>query len=286
MRSLFATTCAGVASKLVQKPDAWLHSSPLTRMSSETPTSAVSTAGEAQPHAMRRLRRMAYRLIPLPVHTINPLIFETKLLLTRLRSRGARRSFEGTQGLMVNIGPGPNGLPGWMNFDMFEAPNITCLYDCRKSLPLPDNSARGIFCEHVLEHMDYAEEVPRFLDECRRVLEPGGALRLIVPDAGRYLHAYCEGDWAPLEQLRSLKEDHVDPYINTRYETRMELINMVFRQDFEHKFAYDIETLHRLLERHGFSRVLPQRFGKSVMEGLAIDQPNHEAESLYMEAVK
>jgi hypothetical protein len=58
------------------------------------------------------------------------------------------------------------------------------------------------FTEHFLEHLDYYEEAPRFLDGMpSRLCEPGGLLRVIVPDGGKYLHAY--GDPRDLSSMRA-----------------------------------------------------------------------------------
>src|SRR5690554_54993 len=147
-------------------------------------------AYDAKRRSSQGLRRLIYRLSPLPLHTLHPFIFEARLYLTRLRSRYLSHRFQNAKDLRVNIGPGLHAREGWTNVDIFDGPNITCVYDCRTSLPFPDASVRGIFCEHVFEHIDYTEEVPYFLTECHRVLQPGGVLRIIVPDAGRYLQAY------------------------------------------------------------------------------------------------
>jgi hypothetical protein len=66
----------------------------------------------------------------------------------------------------------------------------------------------------------------------------------------------------------------------------MEVLNAMFRQYFEHKFAYDFPTLEFLLFRYGFSEVLNQSFGRSTLPELAIDSPDRASESLYVEAVK
>jgi hypothetical protein len=66
----------------------------------------------------------------------------------------------------------------------------------------------------------------------------------------------------------------------------MELINVVFRQYYEHKFIFDYETLEFLLQRYGFSSVCRQSFGESLLEELEIDKPERATESLYVEAVK
>ena len=53
----------------------------------------------------------------------------------------------------------------------------------------------GLRCStrEAREHIEPREELPRFLGDCHRALEPGGVLRIIVPDAERYLQAYCQG---------------------------------------------------------------------------------------------
>jgi SAM-dependent methyltransferase len=47
---------------------------------------------------------------------------------------------------------------------------------CR--LPLPDQSFDIVFASHIIEHLD---EPRRLVDECARVLRPGGVLRLACP---------------------------------------------------------------------------------------------------------
>ena len=228
-------------------------------------------------------KRLVYRLIP--QHTVLPFWSEVRIGLVRVRARQVEQAWRGRRNLLLNIGAGNFGKPGWVNIDVFRGNGINCLYDCRKKLPFDDGAAQGIFCEHFFEHVDYTEEAPFFLSECLRVLAPGGVLRLIVPDAGRYLRAYCADDWGELASMRSLAAGH-DPYLNTRYQTRMELINAVFRQGYEHKFVYDAETLTLLLQRYGFANMTQTTFGHSQMPALCIDRPERAPESLYMEAVK
>jgi len=137
-----------------------------------------------------------------------------------------------------------------------------------------------------VEHLDYCEEVPFFLSECHRVLEPHGVIRIVVPDGERYLQDYFSEGWDALARTRPLGPDLLDVHFGARYNTKMELINVVFRQYYEHKFAYDYATLEFLLRKYGFSDVCRQTFGQSLLEGLAIDKPERASESLYVEAVK
>ncbi|MBZ9705379.1 methyltransferase domain-containing protein [Mesorhizobium sp. ESP7-2] len=72
----------------------------------------------------------------------------------------------------LNFGCGTNKLDGWQNFD--DEVDIT------KRLPFPDNHADFIYAEHVVEHVDYVKALD-FFAEARRVLKPGGVIRICVP---------------------------------------------------------------------------------------------------------
>src|SRR5262245_32693686 len=228
-------------------------------------------------------RRWVLRLIPAHVFAI--VRSECHLVRVRLTSRVAAAKRLGRH-LMLNIGSGADRKAGWVNVDVFSAPGIDIIYDCRKRLPFADGSARCIFTEHFFEHLEYTEEVPSFLAECHRVLEDRGVLRIIVPDAERYVRAYCTQGWSDMAALRTLGPDRSDPYLEGRYNTKMELLNAVFRQGHQHKFAYDYETLAHVLRASGFRTVMRQEFGKSVSGECAIDRPERAPESLYVEAVR
>jgi predicted SAM-dependent methyltransferase len=231
-----------------------------------------------------RLRHRVRKWL-LPDHVYTPLRFELGLLPLRMRRAREQARFRDQRDLLVNLGCGRRALPGFVNVDAAPLPGIDCVWDCRTSLPFEDDSVRGILCEHFFEHLDYQDEAPALLRECRRVLQPGGVLRVIVPDAGRYLQAYARGSWGELAALRGLDALHTDPWFGTTYTTPMELINAVFRQGTEHKFAYDAETLVQLLARHEL-RPVTCAFGQSQLPGLAADSPDRESESLYVEAIR
>jgi len=89
-----------------------------------------------------------------------------------------------------------------------------------------------------------------------------------------------------MRQLEARKEGWRDPWLDEIYCTQMQLINAVFRQHGEHKYAYDEETLVLILRQTGFSRVIPQRFGVSIDPDMAPDSEARKTESLYVEAVK
>ncbi|MBI1883171.1 MAG: hypothetical protein HYS08_03065 [Chlamydiae bacterium] len=200
---------------------------------------------------------------------INPYYLWKNLRIRRFRN------------LSVNIGCGPFGKKGWVNLDLMKMPNLYLRYDCRKRLPFRVNSVTRIRCEHFLEHLDPKEQVPMFLKSCLESLQEGGILRIIVPDAERYLLAYKsqkKADWIALGwDLENLPEG---------FKTQIDIINHVFRQCEEHLYAYDFETLSGLLQQVGFNKVVKSNFGVSVDQMLCDDLPNHKPYSLYVEALK
>jgi predicted SAM-dependent methyltransferase len=76
--------------------------------------------------------------------------------------------------LKLHIGAGPNHLEGWENLQQYQC-------DITKPLPFGSDSVDFLFLEHVLEHVTPLEGF-RFLKEARRVLKPGGVIRVVVPD--------------------------------------------------------------------------------------------------------
>lgn len=221
-----------------------------------------------------------------PRHLLSPLKFEIHMLLVRMNSFTKASKYKGRDNLLVNIGTGNEGRSGWVNIDAFKAESVNCVYDARKRLPFADNSVKCLFSEHFIEHLDYNEEVPYFIKECYRVLQKGGVIRLIVPDAEKYLQAYTQGGWDELIKMKRLGTQLRDPYFGFKYKTRMEVINFVFRQWSEHKFAYDFETLKFVIEAGGFTEVKKQEFGQSYLSELLIDRASRVPESLYIEAIK
>lgn len=71
---------------------------------------------------------------------------------------------------------GANYIEGWHNQDM------EC--DITKPLPYPNGSVAFVFCEHGIEHTTH-QQAWRFFEECFRVLQPGGVVRIAIPDLVR-----------------------------------------------------------------------------------------------------
>ena len=83
----------------------------------------------------------------------------------------------GTRELKLLVGGGAaRRLEGWVSIDRAPAdltPNVA------RGLPLDLGSARLIYSTHELQRLGHPDAALNFLRECRRVLRPGGRLRLV-----------------------------------------------------------------------------------------------------------
>lgn len=68
-------------------------------------------------------------------------------------------------------------------------------------LPFPSSRFQGIYSSHCFEHLQEAK-VNLWLNECYRVLEPGGIIRLSLPDIEKYFEAYEKRDAAFFDWIR------------------------------------------------------------------------------------
>ena len=230
---------------------------------------------------MKLKTRIAYAVFPPPVWDT----LKQEWPMTTLRWKAAlfrrriERRFRNSRQLKIHLGCGKRATAGWVNVDCFRGPGIDLTRDLRRPLPFPDNSARLIYSEHVLEHLQMADAV-RLLQECHRVLAPEGILRIGVPDAEIYLRAYTSGDQAFFDELK-----HLGGAVNP-LRTPMEVINHMFRMGACHLFAWDWPTLQLALTEAGFVSTRKGASGEASSTEICLDDPAHAFETLYVEASK
>jgi SAM-dependent methyltransferase len=185
---------------------------------------------------------------------------------------------EGSRELKVHVGCGGHELPGWINVDNHPAPLAINL---DWGLPLPTGSARYVFVAHLLEHLFHPAQSSRLLAEIRRVLAPGGVVRIVVPDIEKYLRAYTNGDEALFAERRRQRRLPVEL---TSLETLLPYAGAGATPDalFEqHKFGYDFATLARALERAGFVDVRRCDYQQSSHPELRVDDASSNATTLH-----
>lgn len=92
----------------------------------------------------------------------------------------------------INLACGPVFIDSsdWANFDFVAAPGVQ-KENLLGRLPLLNNAAQLVYSSHFLEHIP-KPQVERFLRECLRVLQPGGVLRLVLPDLENMARTYLQ----------------------------------------------------------------------------------------------
>ena len=88
----------------------------------------------------------------------------------------------------LNLGCGTRFHPDWINIDFVSSGEVMSC-DLRKGIPFSDASCDVIYHSHLLEHLSRARAAT-FLQECYRVLKPGGILRIVVPDLEGIVRSY------------------------------------------------------------------------------------------------
>jgi len=154
-------------------------------------------------------------------------------------------------GIWLNIGCGKQHLSGFVNMDI-EQPYDKKL-DARKGLPYPDQTVDGVYSEHFFEHLTQAEGLG-FLRETRRVLKPGGIVRVAMPDLDAFVHRYVSEDWRGDGDMFKLGFDWVA--------NRCEMLNLGMRE-WGHKHLYNEEELIRIAQMAGLEPTKRCEHGKS-----------------------
>jgi SAM-dependent methyltransferase len=174
----------------------------------------------------------------------------------------------------LNWGCGSEPEGGWINSDVKEAPGIDISCDILQGLPLESESIDYIASIHALPELPYPSLEPALV-ELRRVLKPGGVLRLSLPDIEKAIRAYLDGDAAyflvPDEDMRSIGGKMIVQLTWYGYSRSM--------------FTFDF--IEELLYRAGYQRVAQcgYRETSSEFEGI-VELDNRERESFFVEAFK
>jgi SAM-dependent methyltransferase len=233
----------------------------------------------------------------------------------------------GLRGLHCGSGPKLAG-GGWLNTDQYhlrsreqeatEPGRIARLngelyyleHDAREPFPFDDESFDWVYSEHFIEHL-YPGDAVAWLAEVRRILRPGGHVRISTPDLRKYVHGYLDPEQAFFSEHHRRIAPHlepmlIDPHDESQPPRRRELrrrylhgeqevpsraaflINQIF-QLWDHRWVYDFEELRLVASRAGFDRALVTERG--FREGrdpqvAALDREERNDESLYAEMRK
>ena len=210
----------------------------------------------------------------------------------------------------INLGCGSSPTEGWRNFDgspsvklakrpfataalrimgLVNAQNLEYIHFIKTTnieyanvtgkLPLPDNSCDVVYSSHMLEHINPLD-VANFLNESMRVLQPGGIIRLAVPDLRRKAEEYIASGNADEFMKSTMVSD-----VWSNLGTLAGRLRFAIKGDpSAHKWMYDGVSLRNLLEQNGFSEceIMPEGTTKIKDPG-SLDLSERCPESVFVE---
>lgn len=213
----------------------------------------------------------------------------TRRLIFRVDQRLIKKYFLENETKKLQLGSGSNALTGWLNTNYYPKSDKVVHVDATKKFPFTDKTFDYIYNEHMFEHITINQGID-MLNECYRVLKPGGILRIVTPDFQFLLDLYNEE-----------KTDSQKKYIKTNtemfikdapYEADIIVINNFFK-DWGHQFIYDEKALKKAFSDAGFTKV--KRFSLTESYAGELQQLAHEErypegflklESMVVEGVK
>jgi len=174
----------------------------------------------------------------------------------------------------LNWGCGTLPTPGWINSDIKEDQAVDVVCDILEGLPLEGDSIDYAVSIHALPELRLPDLVPALM-ELRRVLVPGGVLRLALPDLDRAIRAYLDGD----------RDYFLVPDSDARAPGAKFVTQMLWYGYSKSLFTADF--IAELLERAGFREITPCSYRQTAgpyPEIVELD--NRPEESLFVEARK
>ena len=161
---------------------------------------------------------------------------------------------------------------GWINSDIQKKPGVDISCDILDGLPLDSDSIDYISSQHALQQLKIYDVVDA-LCELRRVLKPGGVLRLCLPDLDKAIAAYKSGrrdyfwcwDWDTISG---------------------NLVTQILDYNYTHTLL-TYEFTEELLCKAGFSDIRPAAYRQTISPYPEIvELDSRKDESFYVEAFK
>ena len=154
--------------------------------------------------------------------------------------------------MKLHLGCWHRYIPGFIHVDLCDLPHI----DYKRSIDdlsiFEDCSAELIYSSHSFEYFDRIQAVD-VLKEWRRVLKPGGILRLAVPDFDKLIEVY---------KLTGELDKILGPLFG-----RMEITSIESEMVLYHKTVYTFNSLKKMLEENGYGNVSPYDWKKTIHNG-------------------
>jgi predicted SAM-dependent methyltransferase len=159
----------------------------------------------------------------------------------------------------LQVGAGFNVLEGWLCTDLHPSHDSAVFLDATRPFPFADRSFDYVYSEHMIEHVCWKDGL-FMLRECRRVLKPGGKIRVATPDLKVLLDLYA-GKGGPMgeQYIHWVTDKFLDGVPD--YKPQF-VINNAF-DNWGHRFLYDAEVLTLALQQARFDAIRQVRTGES-----------------------
>jgi predicted SAM-dependent methyltransferase len=160
-------------------------------------------------------------------------------------------------------------------------------HDALEPLPIEDGTFERIYSEHFIEHLTLAEAIT-WLKQVRRLLVPGGYVRIVTPDLRRYIEGYGDRQQRFFAEHRSRMGGLPDFRDAGVPERRGFMVNQIFYM-WGHRWIYDLEELRFAAASAGFeaAAVEERQYGEGRDPDVcAFDLAWRNDESLYAEITR
>lgn len=154
--------------------------------------------------------------------------------------------------------------------------------DICEPLPIETGAVDWVYAEHLIEHVPLTAGIG-WLAECRRILAPGGLLRVTTPDLRKYVEGYLTDDRFFAKHRRRVR--YAIGIAPPMPERPAFMFNQIFYL-YGHRWIYDLEELRYALTAAGFddSTITVCAYREGARQDIAdLDQTIRNDETLYVE---
>lgn len=183
-----------------------------------------------------------------------------KRLANRARDRQLTKAYLDAHAVRkLQLGAGQTVLDGWLCTDKNLWAEGIIYLDATRPFPFDEATFDYVYSEHMIEHITWPQG-QAMLRECRRVLKPGGTLRIATPDLEVLLGLYRgEGGEKGERYIQWITDIAIKdaPAAKASF-----VINNAFR-NWGHTFLYDGELMTLAMTRAGFTAIRRFAVGQS-----------------------